>query len=645
MQSKTSCFNKTVFKKNLTRFAPVLLLYTLCLILGMVILYTERTGVQNFWLASRMCECIQIMGPVNLIYAPLVVILLFGDLYNSRMCNALHAMPLRRESWFVANILSGLIFSLIPTAVMALLSMPLLASTCVTNAWQIALWWFLGTNLEYICFFGIAVFSAFCAGSRLTMALVYAALNGWAYVVYFLVDTVYTPMLFGVVTPYHWSEVLTPIASMVDNPFAEVQNYNEVLQLFQGRESEMTASFWLNPEAWQKLILWAIVGLCFACLGLLLYRKRKLECAGDAVAFPILIPAFQVGCSLGIAALSAIVVEVISSSTSKALRSSGILYVVLACGLMVGWFAGKMLTERTIRVFRLRNWRGLAILAAAAVVSLAATHFDVLGFEDWVPEAKDVASVTVTVSGNGYGEITLTGEEDIRQVIRLQQVGQETRIEDWGSYPLSYVQSLPEDTEIIAMPDGDGFNYGEGDYDTQEEHLHTATITIDYQMENGTQPTRNYYIWAEREAGEIVKEYMSRWEVVWESARRGWNDPFDPNRVEEISVQGRRLSAEATTAEAAQTLLAAIQADCEERTMTQAGFFHNGSFRYHSEYASAEEDYTNADSLYLFIYTYYGSDYAETGASFDIYPDSRHTLQWLEEHGIDFYEIYEGNPL
>ena len=39
MKSKTSFFNKTVFKKNLTRFAPVMAVYTLCLILGMMMLY------------------------------------------------------------------------------------------------------------------------------------------------------------------------------------------------------------------------------------------------------------------------------------------------------------------------------------------------------------------------------------------------------------------------------------------------------------------------------------------------------------------------------------------------------------------------------------------------------------------------------
>lgn len=127
MKSKTSFFNKTVFKKNLTRFAPVMAVYTLCLILGMMMLYqiNEEMG-RTFWFASRIAGNLQLMGLVNLLFAPLVAMLLFGDLYNSRMCNALHAMPMRRETLFLTNVVSGLLFSMIPTAVMALLSVPLL---------------------------------------------------------------------------------------------------------------------------------------------------------------------------------------------------------------------------------------------------------------------------------------------------------------------------------------------------------------------------------------------------------------------------------------------------------------------------------------------------------------------------------------
>ena len=185
MKSKTSFFNQTVLKKNLTRFAPVMAVYTLCLILGMMMLYqnNEEMG-RTFWFASRMGECIQVMGLVNLFFATLCAILLFGDLYNSRMCNALHAMPMRRETLFLTNVVSGLLFSMIPTAVMALLSVPLLNATIVENAWQIALLWYVGTNLQFITFFGAAIFSVFCTGNRFAMAVVYAVLNGGAFILY-----------------------------------------------------------------------------------------------------------------------------------------------------------------------------------------------------------------------------------------------------------------------------------------------------------------------------------------------------------------------------------------------------------------------------------------------------------------------------
>ena len=160
MKSKTSFFNKTVFLKNLTRFAPVIGGYTLCLVLGMMMLYQDNRDMgRTFWFASRIAGNLQLMGLVNLLFAPLVAMLLFGDLYNSRMCNALHAMPVRRETLFLTNVVSGLLFSMIPTAVMALLSVPLLNATIVENAWQIALLWYVGTNLQFITFFGVAIFS------------------------------------------------------------------------------------------------------------------------------------------------------------------------------------------------------------------------------------------------------------------------------------------------------------------------------------------------------------------------------------------------------------------------------------------------------------------------------------------------------
>ena len=81
MRSKTSCFNKTVFRKNLTRFAPVWVLYTLCLVLGLFLVYSNAAGssdrYRDFQFTYQVSQMIQVMGGVNLGYALLVAQLLF----------------------------------------------------------------------------------------------------------------------------------------------------------------------------------------------------------------------------------------------------------------------------------------------------------------------------------------------------------------------------------------------------------------------------------------------------------------------------------------------------------------------------------------------------------------------------------------
>lgn len=642
MQSRTSFFNKTVFKKNLTRFAPVLAAYTMCLILGLIILYmdgrTTNTAV-NFWFANSMGVCIQIMGMVNLFYAPLLAMLLFGDLYSSRMCNALHAMPLRRETWFVTNILSGLVFSMAPTAVMALLSIPLLMGTVVHNAWQIAILWYIGANLEFVCFFGLAVLAVFCTGSRFAMAAVYAALNGGAFVIYMLIQTAYTPMLYGVITPDRLGLLLTPIANMIDDRFVHLQSWNELEKLFRGRENEMVANFWVD-ENFYNLIAYAVAGLVFMVIALLLYRKRNLECAGDAVAFRVLEPVFQIACGVGGAALAVLFVQMFLIPSFR--NNVFMVYLFLLCGLLVGWFAGKMLIERSIRVFRLKNWRGLVVLTVLAVVSLTMTYFDVFGIETWVPDAAKVKSVSF---GHNVGySVEITEKEDIEKIIQLQEMALEDRLETYSSFPLSYVQSRQEGVEGIIMSSGDGFYYGEDGYDRNEEHLYTSPIYMTYEMEDGRTVQRSYYIWASLEEGDIAKQYLSDWDLVWQYARMGWYDEFDLEEIREIRVNGVDVPKELVNTETAQSLLDAVKADCEAGTMTQNSYFHHGYFRIpNPDYGKQEgaEEYYRQSSINVTIRTGNGKDYDYTAVEFDIFTDSENTLNWLRERDLMKYEIIE----
>ena len=195
MKLRTSFFDKTVFLKNVTRFAPVWGLYSLGLVMALM---TMASSDLEYWQVDALGESIQLMPLVNMGYALVCAMLLFGDLYNSRMCNALHALPLRRECWFSTNVISGLAFAIVPNLVMTLIAIPLCASSIVTDGWQVPLYWLLGSCLQFIAFFGIAVFSIFCAGSRFASLVVYGIVNFFPMVVYWLLSSLYEPLMPGI---------------------------------------------------------------------------------------------------------------------------------------------------------------------------------------------------------------------------------------------------------------------------------------------------------------------------------------------------------------------------------------------------------------------------------------------------------------
>ena len=93
MKLRTSFFNETVFRKDISRFAPAWGIY---LIGGLLIMLTLLTNDRFDYAAQSLSTTMGPFGIINFIYALIVAQLLFGDLFNSRLCNALHALPLRR---------------------------------------------------------------------------------------------------------------------------------------------------------------------------------------------------------------------------------------------------------------------------------------------------------------------------------------------------------------------------------------------------------------------------------------------------------------------------------------------------------------------------------------------------------------------
>ncbi|MBE6958408.1 MAG: hypothetical protein E7447_04575 [Ruminococcaceae bacterium] len=394
MKLRTSFFDKATFRKDITRFWPIWVLYTVLMLLIMLPLVSAP-----YRLGYQLNDSLAGWAIGNLLYAILVAQLLFGDLFNARLCYGIHAMPATRTARFVSHVCAGMLFSFVPNLVTAVLMMGYLG-----NLWYLCLVWLAVITLQYLFFFGVGVLSAVCTGSRLAMTAVYGILNFFSLVIYWFLQTVIVPMMYGV--------ELTVDKFLLFCPVATLANGWEYFKI----ERANPASPWVfkgfGSDGWGYLFIIGALGIALLAAGWLFYRRRKLESAGSFIAAKWLSPIFLALYTLCAGAFLPIFSGIFIFGTND--------YAIpLIVGLIAGFFTGKMLLARTIRVFHKKAFIQLAAITLVTVIGLVGVKTDVLGIVSYVPEAEDIETVTYTLNYNRYtGECE---EEDVQALLAVHQ--------------------------------------------------------------------------------------------------------------------------------------------------------------------------------------------------------------------------------
>ncbi len=549
MKSRISFFNMAAFRKNLTRFAPSWILYSVLILMFMLSFAAQSSGVL---FASTLADMTHITAITGFAYAFLNAQLLFGDLYNSRMCNALHAMPIRRESWFVTNVISGLAFSIVPNALFTLIFLLLCG-----GVWEAPLLLLAVSQLQYLFFFGVAVLSSFCVGNRFAMALVYSILNFLSLILYWLVSSLYAPLLYGITISDEIFTLLCPVMQLAGNAYFHVA-YDVTVT------GAVVFTDIVFEEGWWYLAITTALGLGTMVLALVLYRRRNLECAGDFVAIRRLGPVFLVLYTFCVGACCHGFFSLLWGVES---------YSFLALGLVIGFFTGLMLLNRTVRVIRKKNLLAFLGLLVFFAVTLVLTAVDPLGITRWVPKASQVRTAQVSTGASFYkadAESMLYEKEDIDKILAIHEQ---------------------------CLRDRQGGFQG----------VETVRVYMTYTLRDGSVKQREYYMNIENEAGLLLEGILSRPEVVLGEI---YTKPESCELVRLEFTDGSLQWEEEPDLEA---LVEAIVKDCEAGNMAQDWAFMN------------HEDYVGW--LYLetrqFNGIYYGRDIRFCAACTNI-------IAWLE---------------
>lgn len=446
MKSGISLCEPTVLKKNLTRFAPAWALYALGLLMTLALV---REPEKPYYFARNLADTLPALGVINALYALLTVQLLWSDLYSSRMCHALHALPPRRETLFSTHLISGLLFSWAPNALMGLLILALLPM-----APELALYWFLVCSLQYLFFFALATLCATVVGTRFALGAVYVMVNLLPLILFWLVDTVFVPLLYGVVTNEDLFLLLTPVYTLASLGYVEVNSL---------RPGVYSRQFTCLPyEGWGYLAICAALALGMLILALVCYRRRHLETAGDFLSARSLTHPFLWLYTLCVGMFCHMLWELFWVDDG---------WPFLALGFVIGWFTGRMLLQRTVRVFRPRVFGGLALFSSIFALAVGLTALDPLGITRWVPAPEKVARLGISADGS-YPGAREAAWSDLQNLQQLQSIH----------------RSALEDRDPTGA---------------------TVPLTLSYHMKDGRVLVREYRIPVDGEPGRLLGHYLS----------------------------------------------------------------------------------------------------------------------------------------
>ena len=564
MKLRTSFFNGRVLLKNLGRFAPLWILFAVAEVLGLL----------SLDLGSEACYIVEdlgyIMGPVTIFhaaYALLVAACLFGDLFDSRLCNGLHAMPMKREGWLITNLASGLVFALIPALVGGIFG-----AMVLREYWWVALAWQAVSLLQFVFFFGVAVFSAMCAGKRLGMIAIFAILNFLSMLIYWLVTMIYEPLLPGVIVSDDWFSLFCPFVTMVKSSYYEINiSYTEAgtTAVFEG----------YTPEAWIYLFVCTGIGVVFTVLSWLLYRRRHLETAGDFISFRPMRSFFLLSYTLAVGAFVYSFGELFGIYRD---------YGFLVVGILIGFFTGWMLLERTVKIFTGKMLLGFAAFAVVFAASLGITAWDPLGIASYVPEVEKVEKACMYLQQDRFyyesNDLAkgwyVTDPAEIAEITRLH--GQLTQ--------------APEQTE--------------GEY---------VTVYVRYELKDGFHVYRSYQVPTQTQLSEELGSHFSDIRSVLATADV---EAIRNNLLwASVYIEGGEVRCDLEDPQQLQQLFAAIEADSEAGALAQHDYFHAGQ-----EYV-AGVDLTWERTL---VGRYNGDVRESYGTYIAVYEDCEHVRAFLE---------------
>lgn len=412
MKSKISFFNAGIFKSMLKRFWPLWTAYFavwfMCLPLPLLV--ARLQGVKESAVTvvtAAMKTSVEASVVSGFLMGILAAMAVFGFLYNSRSCGMIASTPVRREAVFCSAYLAGTLPVLAANLFIAVLNWLFTLSSGIEGAciFKMNAILFAVNSMEFLIFFSISAFIAMLTANIVALPVLYLIFNFVFLGMEYVVRMLYGMFIFG----------------YSDHPDCVLEFMSPLIYLFTRigiNVNISTGSAAVSLTNWSALLGYIIAAVVFSVTALLLYRKRRMESAGDVIAVNSLRPVFKF-CVTACAALcfGLLFFVIISTLFTSLSMSMLVLSAGLIIGAFIGYFASEMLLKKSFHVFK-GSWKGFVITAVLCIVFAFVCVTDLFDLSSQLPDADDIETISCNSEGRG---VDIKNRSDIEALLKVNK--------------------------------------------------------------------------------------------------------------------------------------------------------------------------------------------------------------------------------
>lgn len=493
-------------------------------------------------------------------------LLVFRYLHTVSSVSVCHSLPVSRKQHYLAHSLSGYALCAVPVlASQAVMTVIALACGEKSSAASFVLTTMFMLTVMLVTF-SVSNIAAMLCGTSLMHAIGAVVFNVLpASIVYFI-------MMYCSIFLTGFTLDGTPFRSILSAVFP-------VLRF---------AGFSRVPALLAYALCCIAVSAAFSCLGYLLYRNRKLECASDPLCYRKVTPLFLFIMTFTLATVTALMFTVIDMFMAG-----------LIAGFIVFFIFSAMLVTKTVRIFNMRMLKYFVTFSVITAVFVSVFAFDITGYEDRQPDpakaewaSADIFSDGLAGSGEEfrYCESSYTGAQDDALVFESREA-------------MEYIAGISRELADISDKKGITFDltFNEG-----------STVKFSYGRRSYARSYNRYDF-----SGNSINSASDNVKGLFECNE--FKEKYRPSQVYELKTSPARTNVEIMSLTDTvkvlsygeyDDLLAAMDMDFEERTF--------------------EEELMNTPVTQTAGYIAIGY---RNRVTFAVRATDRHTISWLMENG------------